>query len=411
MKVLKCPKDNTKLINFKNMSQRSGGYTISTLVYKCNVCNGLYIDSCVFPKNITYKNHNIINLVMYNKEKNDSKDSTTKSSKKKQIINKKAFNENHHIITYKVPLNTDEASQKKQRLDKTTGTIDFTTEILCQKYHMTAYSGKRKALEKRIGKHLIRGVFVINNKCYDVYCDLLTNTIYVLQQVYDKYHCEKYDIEYQELLNKDDDEIKAEIINDTTIMVPEKHIKASDFLIRTDDHYCVKYEHHIQDITGIIRVFKQQKIVEVEIPAAYCAECDVYYILNWDYIRLKDKGKICCRVETKYTYQKQQKNRWGYYDQMADKSILAIWGYNTQEKENLSDDERRDIIMMVLKTGSMSKHEVIDFLTIQINTKGDRFPNSKYKWQSDINWLRKVDRTTPERIRVSKVTQRIRLYN
>lgn len=47
----------------------------------------------------------------------------------------------------------------------------------------------------------------------------------------------------------------------------------------------------------------------------------------------------------------------------------------------------------------MTKREVIDHLTIQINTKGDRFLNSKYKWQSDIDWLQKVEHGNPEKIR------------
>ena len=55
--------------------------------------------------------------------------------------------------------------------------------------------------------------------------------------------------------------------------------------------------HMIQNIVGVLNIVDEQGIIrETKIPAGYCAECNIFFVLESIYRDLRAKGNIMCRI-------------------------------------------------------------------------------------------------------------------
>lgn len=64
-----------------------------------------------------------------------------------------------------------------------------------------------------------------------------------------------------------------------------------------DNRKCTNNRHDILDLNATIRIAQPNgRILTYNIPAAYCKECDTYFVLKNDYKIAKSNGKILCPI-------------------------------------------------------------------------------------------------------------------
>ena len=73
-------------------------------------------------------------------------------------------------------------------------------------------------------------------------------------------------------------------------------------------------------------------------------------------------------------------------------SLLYKMGYSVSQSAGLSVDERQNILIQAIKSGKMSKYEVLSFLRRRMNINGMKEGNeyALYKWQSDYDYVKKL---------------------
>lgn len=73
----------------------------------------------------------------------------------------------------------------------------------------------------------------------------------------------------------------------------ELEIGIKDFLVRQNMFKCTHSGHAIKNVTGIISVIDNDGKKKIEmIPAGYCPQCKIYFIMESTYQKLKKKGHI-----------------------------------------------------------------------------------------------------------------------
>lgn len=182
----------------------------------------------------------------------------------------------------------------------------------------------------------------------------------------------------------------AGIIPPKPIQEPKKEepqiIGVADFLVRTTNYACTNKDHNLKRIKALVNVFSGQKMFETTIDAAFCPECNKYYILERDYQLLRLRGRICCKV-----VEIDELLRSGLtFNSWQEKSLLRIYGYNVNKNENLTQEERQRILSFVLENGIMTSYEIINHLEWQISTREGRLNMSDAisKWEDDIRYVR-----------------------
>ena len=164
----------------------------------------------------------------------------------------------------------------------------------------------------------------------------------------------------------------------------EDGLSIHDFVIRTTKSKCAGKGHHLEKITAVMKILTQSGIKDIDVPALYCKECDEYYINEQTYNSIKHKGTLCHRVVTENEYLKVRKN----YNSWNDKSILSSYGYNVNAQDDLSDQERHDIIAFVIENNICTSEEILSFLEWLVRKRGYRFPDAANKWERDIEFTK-----------------------
>ena len=79
---------------------------------------------------------------------------------------------------------------------------------------------------------------------------------------------------------------------------------------------------------------------------------------------------------------------------MAEESPLHLCGYNVNQQDNYSREERRFIISKIIDRGIMSKLEVINYLEYFISHNGQQSRNwlALAKWKEDLQFTRRYQR-------------------
>lgn len=70
-----------------------------------------------------------------------------------------------------------------------------------------------------------------------------------------------------------------------------KAIGIKDFVVKMNVFKCINSNHHIEDVNAIVNVIeKSGKRCFEEIKAGYCKECNVYFITNITYEKMRSTG-------------------------------------------------------------------------------------------------------------------------
>ena len=156
-----------------------------------------------------------------------------------------------------------------------------------------------------------------------------------------------------------------------------------DFLIRCSAFKCMHEAHRIKNVVGIISIIDDEgKIQTINIPAGFCPECNIYFILDSTYKSLITKGSITCRVTDEKNYARN-----GYMNgqKLARESILKQYGYNVSKVEGLSNKSRQKILAIMIDNKILSKSEIISYLDFFINQRVslDNMKDAVAKWKED----------------------------
>ena len=187
-------------------------------------------------------------------------------------------------------------------------------------------------------------------------------------------------------------------------------IKYKDFVVRSTTMRCTNRQHHIENIQAVVTVITPLgDLVTRQIPASYCRECNVYFLMENTYTKLKTIGIPFCRVTDHETWIKQ--NTGVGCMKLAKESVLMQYGYNVSQKEDLSSMQRQTILQSIVENGILSKSEVVSYLNYfinqRINRDTDMYDVAISKWREDRDFILYSDLGIPQRVfGIKSITKR-----
>ena len=160
-------------------------------------------------------------------------------------------------------------------------------------------------------------------------------------------NCESYVTNLKTIQNKQQRVRKTTDINNVGIAV----------IVLNDNRKCTNNKHKVVDLNAIIRIVENNgNISTCTVPAAYCKECDTYFMLKKDYKIAKTKGKILCPIidfTQKGKYQNANKNL------SSSESRIHQLGYNVRKDSNFTQEQRQIILANIIENTNISKHEKV----------------------------------------------------
>lgn len=164
------------------------------------------------------------------------------------------------------------------------------------------------------------------------------------------------------------------------------YIGVADFLVKTTNYSCTNRDHKLTRIKALVSDMTHRSIKKMEIDAAFCPECNKYYILEREYLRVKVYGQLRCKV-----VEFDELIRSGLtFNSWTEKSVLRIYEYNVIKNENLSKKERQRILSFVIGNHIMTSYEIVNHLEWQIFTREGRadMRDAISKREDDIGFVR-----------------------
>lgn len=169
----------------------------------------------------------------------------------------------------------------------------------------------------------------------------------------------------------------------------QKKIYVEDFIIKGNVFKCKDKLHNIKDIIAEFDIINNDgEIVACKVPAGYCENCNVYFILESIYFELRQRGIILCKIVDEKSYYKKlttgERN-------MASQSILMEYGYHVSQRKELSAENRRLILSVLLDNNIISKSEIISYLNLFISQKKSMYnmQTAVSRWKEDKLFVEK----------------------
>ncbi len=127
-------------------------------------------------------------------------------------------------------------------------------------------------------------------------------------------------------------------------------------------------------------------------------ECE-YFIDITVYKNFVDKyGNPGLRL---FVWREDKKYSKGYYDGLNDESILHAYGYNVDQKDNLSDSQRQDLLSAVIDLELMSQKAIVTLLEGNKKRKANNYFVCR-KYERDIEFVINYE-ANPQRFIISNI--------
>ena len=149
---------------------------------------------------------------------------------------------------------------------------------------------------------------------------------------------------------------------------------------------CQRNKHNVITATAIMVGFEDKKI---QMTVKYCKDCNRFFISEVSYAYYRKKyGALIGNIQLEHS------NVTNNGDFLAEESPLHLCGYNVNQQDNYSAEERRFIISKIIDKGIMNKAEVINYLEYFISHNGQQEKNSLAlsKWEDDLQFTRRYER-------------------
>ena len=189
-------------------------------------------------------------------------------------------------------------------------------------------------------------------------------------------------------------------------LFPVEKVRFNDLLVRSAIRTCGHSEHDIRSVTAVVCVFAPERgVVEESVSAFCCPQCKRYYVLEDEFDKLVQKGKLCCRVITHTGRLSALLPRTDGDSALSDESLYYSLGYNVSQESHLSAAERRAVLDFIVVNGFRSRKQTISFLEwlIARNSGKANMRNAVLKWQSDVDYLMRNSCKDVERVKIDRV--------
>lgn len=206
--------------------------------------------------------------------------------------------------------------------------------------------------------------------------------------------------------NKTSLDLETAIVKNTTGDIKTVDISPKDFLTRISVVRCRK--HKIIDIMCNVKILSLTGSLEIHtVPGHYCETCDKYYMLENIYRQLKTKGHIVCKV-VEMDFWSSKSN----YMNLNQESVLHIMGYNVNVQTNLTKEQRRKIMELIVDEEILSIAEICSHLQwlINRNKNNKNFDDARVKWEEDCRYIESYKSKKRNVVEVKSITAKKIIY-
>ena len=169
-------------------------------------------------------------------------------------------------------------------------------------------------------------------------------------------------------------------------------VRIEDFMIWGDIFHCKRDRHIIKDINAKISIIGMDgEVFERTIPAGYCRNCNIFFIMRSSYQNLKKWGTPICRVCDEKAYYEGEGGNWGG---LNPESKLKQYGYSVSQTDGLTATRRRKILTLLIDKEIMERIEIISYLDlfIRINSSQAKKAIAISKWEDDRDFIEKYNK-------------------
>lgn len=161
-----------------------------------------------------------------------------------------------------------------------------------------------------------------------------------------------------------------------------------DFVAVTTNNHCVQSGHIVETIQAKVNVLRRDGTVQaVMLPARYCQICKKYTIGAWQFEKLKSLGVIMCRIVHETAVNGNSSGN--FYSDLSPESILKQYGYSVNAADDLSEEQRRQILVNLMETGICKQTQILSHLSWLIQTREGRADllDAVWKWKNDRDFV------------------------
>ena len=159
---------------------------------------------------------------------------------------------------------------------------------------------------------------------------------------------------------------------------------------------CEQEYHNISSIRLTMPTISNEL---VEFNANYCADCDTLYIYRSDYEYYRDRYGLPL-----IQFASQDKDSTNEYG--AEDSILSLAGYSVSAANNLSAEQRQQILVDLVAAEMITKSRIIMYINwfISHNGKIAGHKNAVDKWKEDLKFMYSLDFDRQMKMRADKIS-------
>lgn len=159
-------------------------------------------------------------------------------------------------------------------------------------------------------------------------------------------------------------------------------------IVLNDNRLCTNSNHSIIDVDAKLRIAPREgSIIIHTVPAAYCEECDTYFVLKKDYKEAKGYGTILCPIidMTAQTLQKK-----GSSALSTSESRIHQLGYNVKRGNGYTKEQRQLILANILENTNISKYEIESCILrpMMQHKNQTNYSDAVSAWKEDLEFIK-----------------------
>ena len=197
------------------------------------------------------------------------------------------------------------------------------------------------------------------------------------------------------------------ILNDNYYL--PQTIYGFDFVVRTNTFKCYHSEHELKDLIGVLDVRKfNGELIRKEVPAAYCEECDCYFIHKDVFDGIITIGEPLCDILESESYYKEGLYCSSNYFDYAGQSVLMEHGYNVRAYNGLTYVDRQNILADLVDKHIASSFAIRSLIKSFIAQKKylPQYESAVEKWETDMEFITNYNSEKKERVYVSSIKRK-----
>ncbi len=189
--------------------------------------------------------------------------------------------------------------------------------------------------------------------------------------------------------------------------IKDYKINFADFVVKCNVFKC-NANHEIEQVQAVVDIMTPSgNIISEKISAGYCLICKCYFILETDYNHLREKGILLCQ---QLTYEAYRKNGLAIMngEELKPESLLHQSGYNVSANDDLSSNQRQEILRRVVDNGLYTISGIcshLDWLIGRNNKVRNRDMSSAIaKWKEDRMFISNYNVDKQRKVKINSLS-------